>query len=256
MKTDKIDQALEKMQADVPVPSGLSARIMKAVEKKAVVLERRQIFVGSVQLALGVSAVIYGFTAIILNLLNGDLNGYLSVVSEDPSLLFTEEGLRALFEQVPILSALVFFAGLVYSIRHLMLRGVRIKKLSSVMAALFVVVAFGSFVGGMAVAANMSGSVTASASESLFTPLVTASNDYQYSSSGEVASVTDLDEETVEVTVLLPGGGQKIVEISKDSMAYKNVIQEGDKLFIVGKPGGFKKSGNMKANFVHLFSKD
>ena len=91
MKTDKIDQALEKMQADVPVPSGLSARIMKAVEKKAVGIEGRQIFWGSVQLALGASAVIYGFTAIILNLLNGDLNGYLSVVSEDPGLLFTQE---------------------------------------------------------------------------------------------------------------------------------------------------------------------
>ncbi len=252
MKSDSLEPLLKTLKPDVAVPAGLAARIMQAVDKKAAVLERRQVFWSSLKLAFGVTALIYGFTAVVLNLLNSDLSSYLGVVNEDPSVLLTYEGARALLEQVPVLSALIFFAGLVYSIRHLMIRGVRARKLSSVMAGLFVVVAAGSFVGGIAVGATQSGTSTADASSVLFNPVVTKSSDYQYSSSGEVTQVENVDADTVEVTILLPDGTEKTVEVPLSVLAEKEVIQKGDRLYILGQPGGFKKPGNMKANFVHF----
>jgi uncharacterized membrane protein YhaH (DUF805 family) len=255
MKPDRIDRLLHGLPSDQTVPRGLSARILEAVEQRAAKLERRQIFWAALRLSLGVTAVIYGFTAMVLNLLNSNLNSYMEVVAEDPSILFTVDGLRALMEQVPILSALIFFTGLVYSIRHLMMRGVRARKLSTVMAGLFVVVACGSFVGGIAVGATNSGQMSVEASSVLFNPVVTPSSDYQYSSSGEVTSVENVDSETVEVTILLPNGTKKTVDVPQ-SVLDKNsdrVIKEGDKIYILGKPGGFPgKQGNFKANFIHL----
>src|SRR3989338_6717931 len=101
MNLKPIDHYLEQMEADTPVPAGLSERIMKAVDKRARVLEKRQLFWSSIQLSLGVTAAIYGFTATVLNFLNADLVSYFGVVSENPALLATSDGLLALLEQIP-----------------------------------------------------------------------------------------------------------------------------------------------------------
>lgn len=251
-----LEPILKELNAWTPVPKGLAHRIQKAVHKEAERAGHRFVFWSSVRLALGLCSVILGFTSLVVQWSYAEPLTYISSVWSEPSLMASWSGLRAFAEQVMLLPFLFFLGGLIYVVRHIMIRGLKSGRvLTSMMASLFVVVAVGSFFGGIAVGASGSESITAFASETILNPFVKPSSGFSYTAKGIVQSAKEESDLLILVTLELSNGDTKLIEVPKgvwkkhgDTMGGGlNQGFIGKEIFVVGDIGSMENS--LRANF-------
>lgn len=251
-----LEPILKELKPWTPTPKGLAHRIQTVVHRQAERTSNRIVFWSSVRLALGLCSVILGFTFLVVQWSYAEPLTYLSSVWSEPSLLTSWSGLRAFAEQMMLVPILFFLGGLIYVVRHIMIRGLKSGRvLTGMMASLFVVVAVGSFVGGIAVGASGSESITAFASETIFNPFVKPSSGFSYTAKGVIQSAEEESDLLILVTLELSNGDTKRVEIPKG--VWKKHGDEigagvgtgfvGKKIFVVGDVGSAEDS--LRANF-------
>jgi hypothetical protein len=233
---DKIKNWLEELDEKILVPENLSQKIQHAVSRKARVLHRKEMFWAGVKLAVSLGIAIYALTAIILTIM--DSSTYLSSLLQTPKVIFSREGFNSFMERVPILSMILFSLAAIYSVRHMVIKGLHRNKMvyQSVFAVMAIFVLGGTFLGGMAIGSNSSEEVQNIASESLFEAVTVSEDDYEYSTVGTVITVKEFEDQTI-IVVKMDSGFTRAIKVTETVLANMGELPEvGDRIFALGGP--------------------
>lgn len=236
------DKTLKKLMKgideDVKVPKNLSAKISNQVAIRARQLERKKMIWSGIKISVALLLAIYALTGIIVNFMSGHVMTFLKSFWDVPSLLFSSDGIVALYERLPLISALLFVAATVYVIRHLAIRGLNKSPyvFATVITSFAVVVTFGSFVAGMAVGSNSNETVQNLTGSSIFAPVINTVGQHEYSNVGVVSSITPNNNHLSSKLVLVLDNGDKRIINVPDEILAKDDVKVGDEIAVVGTP--------------------